>query len=181
MTELYDNFRLGTVDGLRNSKKEVKEYTIENIKALTENEGSTNEMANGKAFAFVYLQNILYSVLFDEVEKYFEDLHLDNQIDLMYLRELKQYSLLRSNDLINEKAEYSETFSYDFIELQNRQWQEDPQFFKLRKKTKYRFSNSDEQKELLKGYISQYGNTFDGLGRILMRTPIKQLFRTATP
>ena len=70
------------------------------------------------------------------------------------------------------------TCNFDFAAIKEQNYAVDPRSFKLLERRDIIICHSEEQKEMIKGYIHQYGTTLDGLGRILMRVhPMKRLFR----
>jgi len=71
----------------------------------------------------------------------------------------------------------SEDFDFDFDLIRKKNYQIEPADYKLTDKKTFNFFHSVDQIPLIDGYITQYGKSIDGLGRILMRAPVKSFFR----
>jgi len=54
----------------------------------------------------------------------------------------------------------------------------DTRRYRLAKPALYAFTHNKAQRALIDTYVGQYGTTVVGLGRILMRAPVKKLFRS---
>jgi len=177
ITKLYDTFRVQTVEDIFDTRDELNTGIEKNIDVYLDSEGSSNEMANAKVLAFFQLQEEIHEALFKQAKKFLTNRgSLDPNL-ILYLNELEEYCRLKKVDLTND-LELKMTCSFDFAAIKEQNYVVDPRSFKLLERRDIIICHSEEQKEMIKGYIHQYGTTLDGLGRILMRVyPIKRLFR----
>jgi hypothetical protein len=177
ITKLYDTFREQTVEDIFDTRDELNTSIQKNIDVYLDSEGSSNEMANAKVLAFFQLQEEIHEALFKQVKKLLKDRgSLDPHL-ILYLNELEEYCRLKKVDLTSD-LELKMTCNFDFAAIKEQAYAVDPRSFKLLEPHEVTIRHSDEQKEMIKGYVQQYGTTLDGLGRILMRVyPMKRLFR----
>jgi hypothetical protein len=177
ITKLYDTFREQTTEDIFDTRDELDVAIEKNIDVFLDSEGSSNEMANAKVLAFFQLQEEIHEALFKQAKKFLTDRgSLDPHL-ILYLNELEEYCRLKKVDLTND-LELKMTCNFDFAAIKEQNYAVDPRSFKLLEQHEIIICHSEEQKEMIKGYIHQYGTTLDGLGRILMRVyPIKRLFR----
>ena len=181
LTELYDRFRAETTGRLWERREALIEHVNRNLESLRDNENSTNEMANAKVVAFFQLQETLHELLFEEMAAVLDEKGRGDTIARQYLEQLKLYSRCRKMDVIDHDVQLRQVFHFDFEEIAERNFEVDPKSYRSSAPREYRFAHSPKQAELIDGYVSQYGKTLDGLGRILMRAwPTKRLFREAT-
>jgi radical SAM superfamily enzyme YgiQ (UPF0313 family) len=174
---LYDTFREDTIRPLWASREELEAFAKDNLNRYLLDELGTNELFKAKAIAFFRLQEELHHALYAEMESLLSDLgHMDAGLH-HYLVELKRFSLFRKRDLLDSAGEFRDTFSYDFEKLSDSDFNLVPGDSRLDHPRAYVFRHSAVQREMIAGYIHQYGTTVVGLGRILMRSHVKRLFR----
>ena len=177
ITELYDTFSEQTTEDIFDTRDELDVGVQKDIDMFLNSEGSSNEMANAKVLAFFQLQEEIHEALFKQVKKLLKD-HgsLDPHL-ILYLNELEEYCRLKKVDVTSD-VELKMTCNFDFAAIKEQAYAVDPRSFKLLEPHEVTICHSEEQKEMIKGYVHQYGTTLDGLGRILMRVyPTKRLFR----
>ena len=177
ITKLYDTFREQTTEDIFDTRDELDVGIQKDIDVFLDSEGSSNEMANAKVFAFFQLQEEIHEALFKQVKKLLKDRgSLDPHL-ILYLNELEEYCRLKKVDVTSD-LELKMTCNFDFAAIKEQAYAVDPRSFKLLEPREITICHSEEQKEMIKGYVHQYGTTLDGLGRILMRVyPTKRLFR----
>ncbi|RMH36195.1 MAG: hypothetical protein D6690_06995 [Nitrospirae bacterium] len=100
--------------------------------------------------------------------------------DAVYLRELKQFSLYRKLCLIDTEPEYDATFHYRFLDFAADRFDGDPHLYAQGQETTLHFHHTPDQKGMMEGYLRQYGTSLTGLGRILLRSHVKRLYRTVS-
>jgi len=177
ITKLYDTFREQTTEDIFDTRDELDVAVEKNMDVFLDSEGSSNEMANAKVFAFFQLQEEIHEALFKQAKKLLKDRgSLDPHL-ILYLNELEEYCRLKKVDVTSD-LELKMTCNFDFAAIKEQDYAVDPRFFKLLEPREVTIFHSEEQKKMIKGYVGQYGTTLDGLGRILMRVyPTKRLFR----
>jgi hypothetical protein len=95
-----------------------------------------------------------------------------------YLEQAKDFSLRRKRGLLDEGAEWTAAYSYDFGRLVETDFTSDPE--ECKRDVSITFGHSKEQEETIRQLVHQYGTSTTGLGRILLRAHIKKLFRQIT-
>jgi len=181
LAKLYDDFRHDSVQGLWETREDLENSVGAKIDDYLANDEGTNEMAKGKARAVFRLQEDLHDLLFLAMNTELQTLGLLDQKVELYLEELKLYSLLRKKALLNTSRQNEGSFHYDFPAMEKKGFVVDPHDFLLNQPLNLIFKHSKDQIHLLNSYVTQYGTSLDGLGRILMRTHYHNLIRTAAP
>jgi hypothetical protein len=181
LSDLYSDFRDDSVNGIWETRGDL-EYSVksEMSKYLADDEG-TNEMAKGKAKAVFRTLKEIHDLLFLQMETQLKKAGLMDQDMKLYLKELKVYSELRKTALLDASVTYTNTFIYDFQAMNEESFFVDPHEYKTKNPVSLVFKHNEHQINLLDSYVTQYGSSLDGLGRILMRTQFYDLMRIADP
>jgi hypothetical protein len=179
LSELYDVYR---ADNLRlwESRAELEAMVKSDIDRYLDIKEGTNEMAKAKAVAFFLRTKDIHDALYSEMRSLLEERGLLTPVLSAYLDELKVYSLLRKQELVSDqpRAEAeSREFHFDFAALKESRYLADPETLYRKTPQRLFFQHNDTQTAMIAGYVHQYGLTIDGLGRILMRAPIRLLMR----
>jgi radical SAM superfamily enzyme YgiQ (UPF0313 family) len=178
LSKMYLDFRGDNMKGLFDSAEELEKHVSENIDLYLTDTKGTNEIAKYKAIAFFHLMQELHDALYIEISAVAQEKNVLSPQFADYLGQLKLFSYLRKNDFVDTKKRFEESFTYNFIELQQQGFAAEPIKYSLADSIKYQFFHSEDQIETISGYINQYGaSSVDSLGRILMRAPAKRLFR----
>ncbi len=177
ITALYDSFTANSQKRLWDSAESVQAHVASNIDAYLNDPYGTNEMAMSKAIAFFQLQDELHDILFAQMSEALESRGLLDEHHALYIAELEQYSKLRKKDFIDASKEHSALLHFDFANIRKLGFRVSPRDHYDPCGFELRFFHDDEQKKMIDAYIVQYGLSVDGLGRILMRAPLKALFR----
>lgn len=177
ISELYETFREGS-KRLWDKKEDLEQYVSENIDVyLTDKEG-TNEMSRAKSNAFFRLIEDLHDALYQEMIQVLEEKKCLTNTLRQYLQELKEYSLLQKKDIINIDAVFNADLHFDFTEIARQDFKVVPDRYLSSEPISYRFAHNEEQKDMIKSCIDEYGTSIDGLSRIIMfRIHYKKLFR----
>ncbi|MDZ4726954.1 MAG: cobalamin-dependent protein [Leptospira sp.] len=177
LTQLFNNFTSDTKSRLWDSKEDLMHHVEENMESYLNDPYGTNEMATSKALAFFRISSELHDILFNLMREILIKRDLLNEVNDLYLEQLKKFSFLRKNELLDTSLTLSEDFDFDFDLIRKKNYQIEPADYKLTDKKTFNFFHSVDQIPLIDGYITQYGKSIDGLGRILMRAPVKSFFR----
>ncbi len=178
ITQLYDKFRADARDGLWPSREDLVAEVSETLdKYLADTEG-TNELSKGKAIASVSLFDEIHAVLSQEMEELLKANGCMTELLSLYLQEARQFGKLIKGTLLEYSARYEGDFHFDHVALLNDNYRCNPVSTWSADAIHLVFENSEAQASVIKGYLDQYGTTIDGLGKILMRVPPKQLYRT---
>lgn len=182
ITEMYDAFLRGTTERLWPTESDLTAYVEANIDAMLVDERGTNEMSSGKATAFFLLLEQINGALFQLLRE-----QLDENGDLdpvagRYLDELERYSLLRKRNLLKSEGEIVERFSIDLARLDGVGYVVKPAEASLNSELSFVITHNAQQRQLIGQYSREFGDSFDGLGKMLMRYPhVHRLFRHAEP
>lgn len=174
IAKLYDYFTGEATGKLWNGPSEVIEYFYENLNEFKE---GTNELTTARYISFFKLQDHLHDALYNEMSKLLKERCLMDNTLLLYLDELKEFSLLRKKDLIRSEAQYVRRFHFDFNAIEKNGFAVNPRDFMLEGSINIVFFHNDKQKERIAQLMKQYGTTAEGLGRFLYRVQTRKLFR----
>ena len=127
------------------------------------------------------LQEEIHDLLFQITESALGELGLlDTEME-RYLGELKTYSLCRKTALLDTSYSKEVLFHYDFQAMEAKRFVVYPNDYVFEHPTSYVFKHVAGQVNQISSYITQYGTSLDGLGRILMRAQYHSLVRKADP
>ncbi len=175
--KLYDEFRKETSQKLWDNKRSLKIFVSENIDSILNDEKGANELSLSKATAFFKIYPEINKMFFSIAKEYFIKSSIFDSILKKYLYELEKYSLLRKSDILINN-DYENNFSFDFKTIERFNFEINPYKFYKNKKFDISISHNHSQKKLINSFYSEFGNNFDGLGRMLMRHPhVYKLFR----
>lgn len=177
LTNLYDKFTSDCQSRLWDSRETLQAHVENHLDTYLNDPYGTNEMAISKAVAFFELQEEFHDVMFAEMEALLASQGKLNEQLKLYLGELKTYSKLRKQNFIDFGRTEAASFHFDFLKIRRHHFAMNPESCFRCQPEEFRFLHSPEQKHAINAYIVQYGKTVDGLGRILMRAPVKTLFR----
>ncbi len=176
LKKVYDTFRVDSMRLWPTREALESEIRSDIDRFLGISEG-TNEMAKGKAVAFFSCLPDLHDAIYGEAKAALADRDLLVPAIDRYLDELKAYSLVRKVNLVSADDPEEMALHFDFKAIAEQRYRVEPNLFYSETPRRFRFYHSDKQHQMIDGYIKQYGLTVDGLGRILMRAPIRFLFR----
>lgn len=182
ITKLYDDFRAGTTERLWPSEADLVAYVSGQIDEMLVDERGTNEMSSGKATAFFLLFDQINTVLFSLLKLLLEERGALSEQTAMYLDDLQRYSYLRKQNILEADRKIVEDFSFDLPQIESEAFQTRPDRARLSGRTRFSIAHSTRQKELIEQYAGEFGHSFDGLGKMLMRYPhVHRLFRSSQP
>jgi len=179
LVELYDTYKENNEKALWSSEESARVYAEKHLGQYISNELGLNELFTAKAVAFFLSQDELREAVFQETAGQIRDLGKLDQLMVSYLEELKEFNRLRKGDFLETELCLEGTFHFDFKALMEQGFCVDPRDYILESPVTYSFEHNEEQKEVIRGYVRQYGTSIVGLGRILMRAHVKRLFRQA--
>jgi len=176
---LYETFRGDSQKGYWDTYEDLQHTVINNFDKYLENTDGTNEMSKGKAIAFFRCETELHDILTANMKKVLETQGQWDKDTALYLQELKVFCQLRKSNVFDHDKILHGQFNFDFMALMTTYKGVDPREFKLSKPVAYEFYVDEKQKAVFSSYLDIYGNdSIDGLGRILMRSMMEDLFRS---
>tara|TARA_B100002003_G_C13991357_1_gene479033 strand:- start:227 stop:796 length:570 start_codon:yes stop_codon:yes gene_type:complete len=176
LREMFSNFLSETKNELKNSENDiyVRYSTDDNIKKLLDFEEGSNllQKSYGIMMSYGFVTFLEYG--FDTARKILAENKIQYSTDEM--ESIYKYIYeSRSNIFeIDEKSTFLEVL-YNVCN-----WKEDgykKPLSEYKRKMKFEFYQTEEQKKIIKGYMKQYGGTTDSKGKILTRVNPKSLFR----
>lgn len=178
LRQMYDDFKASHTHRLWDTRRELEDSVSGNIDAMLRDDRGTNEMSSGKATAFFTLFEHINDVLFDELRSWLEEQNRLAPLAQAYLEDCRRFSHLRKAHLIDYTAERIETFSFDLKKLEESRCDVSADEAKLAGPRTYLLTHTPAQRERIAGYVSEFGTSHDGLGKMLMRFPhIHRVFR----
>jgi hypothetical protein len=168
LRELYDQFRRETIEPLWETHAEALTFASTHIdQYLTEALG-VNELFNAKAVAFFELQDKVHDALYGEAMRLMPEYG-------EYLEQAKSFSLQRKQRLLDPEPGRVQGYDYDFAALLESDFAADPRGH--RRPVTVGFFHDPDQRAYIDQLVNQYGTSNTGLGRILLRSHVKKLFR----
>jgi radical SAM superfamily enzyme YgiQ (UPF0313 family) len=95
-----------------------------------------------------------------------------------YLQELRGFSLLRKNGVLEVEKEMEHTFHFDFPKLMDDDFKTDPSDYRLEAGVTLKFFHTGVQADVISRYIASHGSSITGLTRLLLRGRVQRLYRT---
>ncbi len=178
IAKLYADFVVGTSERIYDTRDELIDFVKTNYDELVSRTEGTNEMATGKATAYFSIFEDINKQVFTVFKAWLKDLSLLDAMTSLYIDELEQISLIRKNDILGDKklALHSH-FDWKKQVAANFKLAIDDVYFESGKE--FAFIHEKEQREIIEQGVEKYGDTIDGLSRIIMfRVHHKQLFRS---
>ena len=176
LREMFSNFLSETKNELKNSENDiyVRYSKDDNIKKLLDFEEGSNllQKSYGIMMSYGFVTFLEYG--FDTARKILAENKIQYSTDEM--ESIYKY-IYESRSNIFE-IDGKSTFLEVLYNVCN--WKEDgykKPLSEYKRKMKFEFYQTEEQKEIIKDYIRQYGGTTDGKGKILTRVNPKSLFR----
>jgi len=175
--KLYNDFKNETSQKLWDNKSSLKNFVTKNVDSVLNDEKGANELSLSKATAFFKIYPEINKTFFSIAKQYFFDSSINDKLLEKYLNELEKYSLLRKSDIFINN-DFENNFYFDFKKIEKFNFDIKPNKFYKNKKINFSISHNNSQKKLINSFNNEFGNTFDGLGKMLMRYPhVHRLFR----
>ncbi|MCE7505281.1 hypothetical protein LZG75_03425 [Polynucleobacter sp. IMCC30063] len=151
----------------------TNEYLEKNIRG----ENGINELLAHKAMLFNEFQ-LINEMVFNAIKNILiKEKNKDINLLIDYLSELKMYILRKKGNCINDYSKNSWEFHFDFIKLSKLNFKVNPIIYRVDTPIKLIFSHSNEAIKHIKNSKALYLNTPIGLGRLIQRTNLKNMFR----
>lgn len=175
---LYETYREDSMTGYWDTYEELQDEVISHFEKFVGKTEGTNEMSKAKAVAFFHCETELHKVLTQNMKEILQEKGLLDKDMALYLEELETFSQFRKSDVFSFEKIIRGQFHFDFVALMKTYIGTDPRNYKLSEPVVYEFSINDKQKAVFSSHIDCYGtDSIDGLGRILMRSKMEDLFR----
>jgi radical SAM superfamily enzyme YgiQ (UPF0313 family) len=177
---LYESFRRESMAGLWDDVDSLETHVKENLDHYIETSEGVNQqaMTNAKARAFFHHLEDIHESVYASFHTMAESKGVMTSEYADYLSELRRYSLLRKTAILDCDVKIADSFSFDFPNIFADGRFDVPDTYRLDSPRMFHFDHDHEQRQTIRGYVGQYGETLAGLGRVLMKLPIHRVFRS---
>lgn len=181
LPDLYAEFRKEEKRNLWENREDLENFIQQPgvIDRYIDGEYGTNELYKYRALAVFYHLDALHEITYNVARSLLEDLGVYDDSIEDYLHQLREFSLMRKHDILDTELNEQRTFRFDFAKLMDNKFMMDPFDVHCPEGVDVEVYHSENQCELISGYLKQYGDTLIGLGRILIRANMNRLYRTA--
>lgn len=180
LKELFAAFERETREELWDSRDELAAFTREPgiVKKFIDGDLGNNLLFVHKTLAITQHVRELAELANDTIRECLKEAGRDSEENLAFVDEALRYHMVRMSNLFeNRDEEPAVTFEYDVRAFEEDQRPGPVASYRLPAPKTYRFALDDVQSELIERYISIYGATPVGLGRILSKVYVRKLFR----
>ena len=181
LSRLYADFREEEKRNLADNLEDLETFTQGPgvIQRYVDGEFGTNELYKYRALAVFNSLEALHEVAYGIARSLLKrEGRWNDQVD-QYLTELYDFSLMRKQSILNTGQTERRTFHFDFPLLMDSNFTLDPFEVSRPQGIEVEVYHSQQQCDLIDGYLRQYGNSLIGLGRILIRANLNRLYRSA--
>ena len=177
---LYEGFRQESMAGLWDDVDSLEAHVKANLDHYSETSDGVNQqaMTNAKARAFFHHLEDIHESVYDTFLGLAERGGVLTPGFADYLTELRKYSLLRKTSILDCDVQVSGLFNFDFPRIFADGHFDSPDAYRLEVPQVILLGHDNDQKQTIRGYVGQYGETLAGLGRVLMKLPIHRVFRS---
>ncbi len=177
--ELYKSYRDDELKNQWDSRESIDSFFGEPgvYEKYVDGEYGSNEIYAYRAtFLFQRMQDV-HDAAFDAARDVIRSNGVGANAYQEYLEELQDYSYRRKFDMLQTEAASEGNYTFDFVKLTESNFNADPLDLHREGGMKLKFEHDDWQKKAISGYLAQYGDSINGLGRILLRSHVKRLYR----
>ncbi len=181
LAKLYAQYNEEEDRNMWSDSKEVEDFVVESgvIQRYIDGEYGTNELYKYRAMAIFEHLDALHETAYSVARTLLEDEIGSNEMAESYLAELLEFSLLRKRDVLETSRLEKQTFHFDFAALVEGKFLQNPLSLARPEGIELGVFHNDHQRELIAGYVTQYGSDIIGKGRILIRANMNRLYRSA--
>lgn len=180
--QFYKDFAEEEARNLWDSEDDLRDFVQSEgtIQRYLDTEYGTNEIYKYRALAVFEHMDELNRIAFDTGLELLKEVGADTPENLEYYEDLRRFSVLRKRKLFDIDNRLSDEFNYDMVQMLQSNFVLSPEEVKFKKGSQVvELFHTDSQKDLITGYIRQFGDDLIGLGRILNRAHISAMYRSA--
>lgn len=181
LKKLYDDFLKETKNELWDSQEELEKFVKKNIKKYLSGKYGSNLIFKYKTIAYIKHIREIHNIIYGIAQKLLKDKKVVPEKELKvifdFLNELKVYSLLQKADLFDLKKKVSAKFNFDIKKMIEKNFSLNFKDIKLGRPLVIKFIHNQQQKEIIKSQVNQFGTTIIGLARVLSRVHVKKIYR----
>ena len=105
------------------------------------------------------------------------DRNILDSVLTQYLEELREVIIARKSQITDVESAITMHLHFDFTRMHERRYLEDPRNLFIPEGQHVSVFHTDDQRQYLTNYFSQYGATLDGLSYFIQRNPALMLYR----
>jgi tRNA A37 methylthiotransferase MiaB len=179
LSETYKAYRAEEKANVWEDSKAFEEYLRkpEVIEKYISNELGNNEIYKYRAMCVFENIDAINEMIFDTAHEML-NLEHDPRLDL-YIDDLKRYSMFSKKRFIDTEQTYRDRFNFDFVKLADCRFSIDPLSVYVEEGLEIEFLHTDRQKDIVHTWLHQYGTDINSLGRMLSRSQVSAMYRSA--
>ena len=181
LSVLYSEFRKEEQRNLSENMEDLETFTSAPgiIQRYVDGEYGTNELYKYRVLAIFHDLDAVHEVAYAAARSLLKrEEHLNDQVE-QYLTELCEFSLMRKRGILDTGLTERRTFHFDFPLLMESNFTLDPFEVNRPQGVEVGVYHSKAQRDLIDGYLGQYGRSLVGLGKILIRADFNKMYRSA--
>ncbi|MBI4061176.1 MAG: cobalamin B12-binding domain-containing protein [Elusimicrobia bacterium] len=181
VSKLYASFNAEEKGNLWHSREEFAKYLSdpEIVKRYVAGELGSNEIYKHRVLAVFRHMKELHRIVYGVARELLGGKLDSDPIMALYFKELSEFSQLRKTDFLNYEQAERRTFHFDFVALAEKNFTLDPETLHAPEGVEIEVLHSDYQRETIREWIQQHGTDVNGLGRLVSRAQVSQLYRQA--
>ena len=177
---IFQAYRAESTKDLRPTKEALEAFFAENYDELVSDDSNTNEMASAKAKAIFKETTDVHAFVYQSLRIFLDERAVTNPLLEKYITELETYSLARKFNFYGDTVFTTSSVSFDFVDISANAYFVDFERDTLPEKRSMVYFHTEKQKDTLKLLRKEYGTSFNGLSKLVMRHPyMNKLFQDA--
>jgi radical SAM superfamily enzyme YgiQ (UPF0313 family) len=178
LAAFYENFGKDEEENLWDSPDEVATFVSRPgiVQDYIDGKYGTNEIHKYRTQALLRHMSVLHEIAFDVARSLLDEAAENKEVTL-YLSELCTFSMMRKDNFLDPDKTYSHIFHFDFAELVASNFTLDALSVMVPEGMRMEVVHTQEQSKLINRWISQYGRSESGLGRLLSRSQLSAMYR----
>lgn len=176
---LYRDYATEEEKNLWTSEAELRAFIQApgRIEQFLNAEYGTNEIYKYRAIAVFQHMEALNAIAFATARELLAGAGRASERKEAYLVDLERFSLLRKRHLFDSEGIRRERFRFDLVRMMESNFALSPEEVECREGIDVDIFHTDRQRNVIDGYIRQFGTSLVGLGRILNRAHIGSMYR----
>ena len=180
--DLYREYREEEKRNLWDTREELEVFIQKAgvIQKYIDGEFGTNELYKYRALAVFENIDEIYGIAYSAAAELLAQKKIMEACYQIYLDELRDFSLTRKKNTLDTEIVEDRTYHFDFVKQFNSKFCLDPADLFTPEGIPHQIFHTSYQKDLISGYINQYGTDIIGLGRIMIRANMNRLYRSVS-
>jgi len=181
LSKMYAEFRYEEQKNLARNLDDLESFVQSPgiLQQYLDGEYGQNELYKYRALALTQQLEAVHLVAYETARSLLkQEGQYDDQLD-QYLNELNEFSLMRKSSVMDTEQTQRRTFHFDFPLLMESNFTQDPFEHYRPEGVEVEVYHTEEQRNLINGFLGQYGTSLVGLGKILLRADMNRMYRKA--